>query len=177
MPIMNEKSFQQAPVSSTERSAGPQPMQPDLRFARDGKWYQGEEPVTHQGIAQFFSRHLRYDEAHRCFVVERNGYAVRVVVEDAPFIAVSVDPRQRPWKVELHEGTVEEISPQAIYVGPDDALYLEVRSGTVRARLSPAAAEQLFPFIEERNGRFELRCDGETVPFLHTEMPVGGRST
>lgn len=61
-----------------------------MRIGRDGTWYYGGSPINRVALVKLFASVLRRDEDGAFWLVtpaERG----RVVVEDAPFIAVAID--------------------------------------------------------------------------------------
>jgi hypothetical protein len=62
----------------------------DMRIARDGTWYYRGSPINRPALVKLFASVLRREDDGRYWLVtpaERG----RVVVEDAPFVAVSLD--------------------------------------------------------------------------------------
>lgn len=62
----------------------------DIRIARDGTWYYHGSPIGRPAMVKLFSTVLRRDEAGDFWLItpaERG----RIVVEDAPFVAVAVE--------------------------------------------------------------------------------------
>ena len=62
----------------------------DIRITRDGAWlYQGS-PITRKKLARLFSTVLRREEDRHYYLVTPVE-KVRIVVDDAPFVAVDVE--------------------------------------------------------------------------------------
>ncbi|HEX4303306.1 MAG TPA: DUF1285 domain-containing protein [Rhizomicrobium sp.] len=61
----------------------------DIRIARDGTWYHEGTPVGRKELVRLFSTILRRDPDG--FVLVTPGEKMRIVVEDAPFLAVLLD--------------------------------------------------------------------------------------
>src|ERR1700710_438333 len=58
----------------------------DIRIARDGTWFHEGTPVGRKELVRLFSTILRRDPDG--FVLVTPGEKMRIVVEDAPFLAV-----------------------------------------------------------------------------------------
>jgi hypothetical protein len=61
----------------------------DIRIARDGTWYHEGSPVGRKELVRLFSTILRKDPDG--FVLVTPAEKMRIVVEDAPFMAVLLD--------------------------------------------------------------------------------------
>jgi hypothetical protein len=61
----------------------------DIRIARDGTWYHEGSPVGRKELVRLFSTILRRDPDG--FVLVTPAEKMRIVVEDAPFLAVLLD--------------------------------------------------------------------------------------
>jgi len=65
-----------------------------MRIARDGTWFYRGSPIGRKALVKLFATVLRRDEAGDYWLVtpvERG----RVIVDDAPFVAVEMDARGR----------------------------------------------------------------------------------
>lgn len=61
----------------------------DIRIARDGAWFHQGSPIGRKELVRLFSTILRKDADG--FVLVTPGEKMRIVVDDAPFIAVLLD--------------------------------------------------------------------------------------
>ena len=69
---------------------------PRLRIDREGAWFHEDEEVTHPGILANLWGSLRVDaEGH---FIQIGPARVPVEVEDAPFVAVRVEPAGEGWR-------------------------------------------------------------------------------
>jgi hypothetical protein len=142
-----------------------------LRFGSDGRWYADGEPVTHERLAQFFSRYVRQKAAggYEIWVDER--YHADVEVEDTPHVVTTVSSDLGAavpgFIVHLNDGTSERLDPYSLDVGHANVLYCRVKAGTERARFLRPAYYQLANFIEEAGGgQFRLHCGSTTHPII-----------
>ena len=146
------------------------PMEGTLVFTAEGSWLHDGEAVLHAGIADYFSKHLRYSETHRSWVVEDQGRAVSVVVEDTPIVVRTVTAplgSSANLTAVLSGGEQEALDPSTLWVTSDGKWYALVRGRTVRARLLRPAVSHLVEHIEERDGKYFLRLNGSEVEIGH----------
>ncbi len=135
-----------------------------LRFGRDGRWYAGDEPITHRRIAALFARHLRRDADGRWWV-ELGEERAPVEIEDTPFVVTRVDATpEGGFRIELNDGTSEPLALDRLFLA-GDVLYAEVKRGTTPARFLRAPQAELLARVRERDGQWGLpRPDGGLQP-------------
>ena len=70
----------------------------DMHIARDGTWYYQGTPIGRKPMVKLFSNIIRRDGDEYFLVtpVEKVG----ITVEDAPFVAVTLEVEGRPWSTE-----------------------------------------------------------------------------
>lgn len=136
---------------------------------REGRFFHDGVAVTHPGMARAFSSWIARHPDDGRFILN-NGYDWSYFrVDDAPFQVVSLilpdDPRgSGALSVELSDGTVEVLRPEALEVGAGDALYVAVKAGQFKARFSRDAQRALGPLLdEEPNGALSLDFGGHRV--------------
>ncbi|HXC54814.1 MAG TPA: DUF1285 domain-containing protein [Rhizomicrobium sp.] len=122
----------------------------DIRIARDGTWYHEGTPVGRKELVRLFSTILRRDPDG--FVLVTPGEKMRIVVEDAPFLAVLVDAagagRDQSLTFTTNVGDETVAGPEnPIRVETDPvtgapAPYVHVRKG-LEARIARAVFYQL----------------------------------
>jgi len=142
---------------SAEPGPGPFALPPGtFRIDRDGAWRHEGQEVTHPGVLRNLYANLRVDgEGHHLQV---GPARIPVEVEDAPFVVTRIEspePGGEPsesMRIHLTDGTVEALDPAAIWLGPRDAPYVQVKGGRFHARLSVAAWLQLARSLEEEPG-------------------------
>jgi hypothetical protein len=145
--------------SSATRAGRPPPVelpQLDMRIARDGTWFYRGSPINRVPLVKLFASVLRREKDGSFWLVtpaERG----RVVVEDAPFMAVAVDKQGTGRKQALIFRTnLDEIvtagreHPLRIDAAADGtpAPYIMVRPG-LEARLSRPVFYELVEFGQE----------------------------
>lgn len=71
-----------------------------MRIARDGTWYYQDSPIARYRMIQVFSRILRLDD-DGCYYLVTPVEKVRIIVEDAPFVAIQVSKQGDDQRQEL----------------------------------------------------------------------------
>lgn len=105
----------------------------DIRIRKDGVWFHEGTPIGREALVRLFSTVLRKDPDgfHLVTPVEK----MRIVVEDAPFIATRVDAEDGVLRFTTNVGDVVE-------AGPDNA---------IRVEMDPATGEPR-PYLHVRRG-------------------------
>jgi hypothetical protein len=131
------------------------PDQPDegyaIRIDREGVWYYHGSPIGRIALARLFSTVLRRDEAGDYWLItpaERG----RILVEDAPFVAISVDFQgEGPTGDNRQRLTFRTNLDHVVTAGPDHP---------IRIQQNPATGEPR-PYVLVRGsgekGRLEAR--------------------
>ena len=122
----------------------------DIRIARDGTWFHEGVAVGRKELVRLFSTILRRDADG--FVLVTPGEKMRIVVEDAPFLAVLLDvtgtgrDQTLTFTTNVGDETVAGAeNPIRVETDPasqEPAPYVHVRKG-LEARISRAAFYQL----------------------------------
>lgn len=140
-----------------------------LTFRSDGRWYADQDPVMHERLARFFSRHVRRKPSggYEIWIDER--YHADVEIQDTAYVVTALSGTGMGLRVELSDGTTEALDPASVHVGSGDVLYCRVKHGAERARFLRPAYYQLTRFIDEPvPGEFHLRCGDRTYPVLRS---------
>ena len=148
----------------------------DIRITRDGTWHYRGSPIRRLPLCRLFASVLRR-EADGTFWLVTPVERGRVVVDDAPFLAVALEERSGPrgrvlaFRTSLDDW-VEADADHPIRVAVDPATgepspYVTVRAG-LEARLSRAVFYQLVELAEMRGGRLVVESAG--TPFALGEV-------
>jgi hypothetical protein len=143
----------------------------DIRIARDGVWFHEGTPIGREALVRLFSTILRRDPDgfHLVTPVEK----MKIVVEDAPFIAVRVDRDGEALRFQTNVG-------DEVVAGPDHAIrveedpttgeprpYLHVRRG-LEALIARPVFYELVEMASERDTpdgpRFCVASNGAWFP-------------
>lgn len=138
-----------------------------MRIARDGTWYYMGTPIGRPRMVRLFSTVLRRDPGE--FVLVTPVERVAIEVEDAPFIAVSVDIAGEGQTQALTFTTnvgdqVRADADHPIRVSEnaetgEPSPYVLVRGG-LEARIGRSAFYELADLAVEREGRFGVYSAG-----------------
>jgi uncharacterized protein len=139
----------------------------DIVIRKDGAWVHEGAPIGREALVRLFSTILRKDPDGFCLVtpVEK----MRIVVEDAPFVAVRVDREGEALTFLTNVGDRVEAGPEhAIRVEVDPASgeprpYVHVRGG-LEALISRPVFYELAEMAEERDGELGVTSNGVWFP-------------
>jgi hypothetical protein len=139
----------------------------DIRIARDGTWFHQGTPIGRKELVRLFSTILRKDDED--YVLVTPAEKMRIVVEDAPFLAVLMDAEGEGTAQRLvfttNVGDVSVAGPEnPIHVTADPktgepAPYVHVRRG-LEAKIARAVFYQLADLAVPRGGVLGVWSDG-----------------
>lgn len=113
-----------------------------IRRDAQGRWWNGDERVDHPGVARSFDGWIERAEDGRLCLANDINWAY-VEIEGPPYFVRSVRfDGDEAW-LTLSGDREERLDPSTLRVGPDSALYCDVRGGTLAARFDNHAAMQL----------------------------------
>jgi hypothetical protein len=135
----------------------------DIVIRRDGSWWHEGSPIGRAALVRLFSTVLRRDPDgfHLVTPVEK----LKIVVEDAPFVAVRADREGGALVFTTNVGDRVAAGPDhPIRVETDAATgeprpYLHVRGG-LEALIARSVFYDLVEIAERRDGRLGLISDG-----------------
>ncbi|MFN3511636.1 MAG: DUF1285 domain-containing protein [Phenylobacterium sp.] len=135
----------------------------DIVIRKDGGWTHEGRPIVREALVRLFSTILRRDPDGFWLVtpVEK----MKVVVEDAPFVAVRVDREGEALRFVTNVGDVVEAGPDnPIRVALDEATaeprpYLHVRRG-LEALIARPVFYELVEMAEERGRSLGVTSNG-----------------
>jgi hypothetical protein len=119
---------------------------PRLAIDRDGAWFHDGEEVTHAGVLANLRDNLRADADG--YFLTAGPVRVPVEVEDTPFVVLRVEREGDQLIATVNDLTREPLPPATLSFRADSAPYCRVKGGLFDARLTRAAAYQLFQYIE-----------------------------
>jgi hypothetical protein len=120
-----------------------------IRLDADGRfWHDGalfEHPALERAFHQWIARHP--DDGR---YILTNGYDwTYFQVDDAPYTVRSLSIASDGVAMRLSDDTDEELRPETLRTGANDALYAKVKGGAFEARFSRHAQTQLAPLLTE----------------------------
>lgn len=177
-PASSAKTDRGNPVSTLPRMPTAEDEAYDIRIARDGTWYYQGSPIGRIGLVKLFSTVLRRDEAGEFWLItpaERG----RIIVEDAPFVAVGLDVAGEGRGQVL---TFRTNLDHVVEAGPDHPIRVETDPVTqepspyilIRDKLEARINRAVFYELVDR-GEFR-ECEGQTEVGIwskETFFPLG----
>lgn len=135
-----------------------------LRLDRRGRFFDGDQPVAHPGVARAFARWLdRLDDGR--YVLRNAIHYVYVTVEGAPLHAVGARVEPGPAvTLLLSSGQREPLRPGSLRVDADGTVYASGRDGTWPIRLAPAAVLALGDLLEDDGDGVAIRLGSQRWP-------------
>ena len=135
----------------------------DIVIRRDGLWFHEGTPIGREALVRLFSTVLRKDDDGVYLVtpVEK----LKIIVEDAPFIAVRVDRDGEALRFTTNVGDEVEAGPDnPIRVEMCEATgeprpYLHVRRG-LEALIARPVFYELVEMAQERDGAMQVSSNG-----------------
>jgi hypothetical protein len=134
----------------------------DIRIARDGTWFHEGSPVGRRELVRLFSTILRKDGDD--YVLVTPGEKMRIVVEDAPFLAVllKVEGERQEQRLTFTTNVGDETvagadNPIRVEIDPktrEPAPYVHVRRG-LEAKISRPVYYQLADIAVAGEGAHE----------------------
>jgi hypothetical protein len=139
----------------------------DIRIRRDGSWWHEGARIGREPLVRLFSTVLRKDPDgfHLVTPVEK----LKIVVEDAPFLAVAVARDGQALRFTTNVGdevTADAEHPLRVETDPETgepAPYVEVRRG-LEARIARSVFYELVEMGETRGGTVGVVSNGAWFP-------------
>lgn len=142
----------------------------DLVLDREGRFFAGQQPVEHPGVAAAFARWIERTDAGR-YALRNDLHYVYLRVEGAPLHArrahLAPDPPARVL-LELSGGEQVVLRPETLWRDESETFYALGRDGTWAIRIAPSALLDLAEFLGGDEERPTLVLGG-----LETPIPVG----
>ncbi len=151
-------------------------MPGELSIDREGRWRHDGVEVSHTGIADYLSKHLRWSDAHGFYVVEVDGRAVRISVEDTAYFVVALDTECAPWQITLNDGSSAEPLVGPIEVRENGEFVCMVKHGRFPAKINRNVHQQLQPYVIAVGKSFENGSDGYAIRTASGELELICRS-
>lgn len=144
-----------------------------IRRDRAGRWFDGDERITHENLVRSFEGWIDRAPDGR-FCLQNDIHWVFVAIEGPPYFVRSVSLDEGGVTLHLSGERVEPLDPSTLRVGPEEALWCDVRDGRVPARFDNHATTQLAPLLVERGEAMALTIAGETIEPPRVEDPMAG---
>ena len=145
-----------------------------MTIEKDGSWTYLGTPITRQRLAHLFSTVLRREEDGEFYLVTPVEKC-RIVVKDAPFVAILLDEegqgKDRTLRLTTNmaeEVTIDEQHPLRVEIDPateEPSPYVVIRDG-LEARLSRNVYYQLAELVDEESGVYGVWSAGTFFPIM-----------
>lgn len=128
-----------------------------IRLDREGRFFHDGAPVQHPGMARAFASWIARHPDDGRFILQ-NGYDwTYFSVEDTPYFVGAVRSTPAGIELELSDGSVELLDPNALELDESGQLLTRVKTGTFQARFKRAAQLGLGEYLsQEEDGRWFL---------------------
>lgn len=131
-----------------------------LKIDKDGRWYYGEQEITHPGVLKAFQSALSCDE-HGIHTVTIDNEICTVEVCDAPLIALTLREDSQGFLLILAAGEIHRLNPLSLKIGLSGAFYADGPRG-LEIKFSRAAHNLLALSIEDDGSNYLLKIATQT---------------
>jgi hypothetical protein len=141
---------------------------------KEGRWYHEGAEMIHRDIIRLFYQHMERDSQGR-YIINWNRQRCYVEVEDTAFVVWRVVRTGKEasgnarFVLCLSDDSQAVLSPETLWVGPQNILYCQVRNQSFPARFSRAAYYQLAQYVLEEDGTYFLPLNGKRYTLLVEE--------
>lgn len=141
-----------------------------------GKFWHDDAPIEKASLARAFSKWITRHPHDGRFILE-NGYDwTYFKVEDVPFFVEAARVENGPGGLQLaitlSDDSVEILNPEGMRIGPQDALYVQVKGGLFDARFTQTAQLALAPLLVESDTADQVGLQlGKTVHWIPLHSP------
>ena len=142
---------------------------------KEGQWYHEGAEMIRRDFIRLFYQSLELDSQGR-YLIRWNGKRCYLEVEDTAFVVKRVvykegeDPGCGRFVLNLSDDSIEDLSPETLFVGLDNVLYCRVKGSVFPARFTRAAYYQLTMYIEESGGAYYLPLNGKKHQVAFTDL-------
>ena len=151
----------------------PQGRSRETKIRRDaqGRWWNGDDPITHVGLVRAFDAWIEVAEDGRYCLSNDINWAY-VAIEGAPVRVEKAMVSGRSVVLSLSDGRTESLDPSTLREDAEGGLYCQVRDGKLAARFESHALMGLADHVrEDAQGTF-LSVAGETLRPTRVDDPL-----
>jgi len=135
-----------------------------IHLDREGRFFHDGELVRHAGMARAFASWIARHPDDGRFILQ-NGYDwTYFSVEDTPYFVEAARAADGGIALELSDGSVEPLEPNALELDESGQLLARVKAGMFQARFKRAAQLAMGEFLSLDAGQWFLSTAGGRVP-------------
>lgn len=135
-----------------------------IHLDREGRFFHDGELVRHAGMARAFASWIARHPDDGRFILQ-NGYDwTYFTVEDTPFFVESVRAADGGVMLELSDGSLEPLEPNALELDESGQLLSRVKAGLFQARFKRAAQLGMGEFLSLDDGQWFLSTERGRIP-------------
>ncbi|MGD8317274.1 MAG: hypothetical protein PVH21_09665 [Myxococcales bacterium] len=145
----------------------------ETRIRRDagGRWFNGEDPITHPQLTRSFDSWIDRAEDGRFCLSNAINWAYAAIEGPAYFVR-NVVPSAQGMELLLSGDLREKLDPDSLRQGPEGALWCTVREGRCPARFDTHAAVKMSEWIGEDEDGIYVLVGGRKVRPPHEPDPL-----
>lgn len=144
---------------------------------RQGRFWHHGHPVEHSGVARAFHTWIARHPDDGRFILDNGFDWTYFEVEDVPFLVRAFGMVEGRPTIELSDGSREALDATTLRSGPNQALYVDVKRGSMTARFTSQATAALGPFLREEGGEVVLEVGGQSRRLgAGTALPASGEN-
>ncbi len=128
--------------------------------------------ISNEHLLRYFYDKLVWNVDLSSWIIRTENKAVEVNIEDTAYVVKSIEGNDGQLELILNDFSREIFKPETLMNDTEgnSAFYCKVKKGQYTAKLLSAAAQTLFPEIEESDGTFLFR--GHTVEKIDRENSI-----
>jgi hypothetical protein len=158
------------PPAGTSRESG-------IVLDRHGRFWHDGRRVEHAGMARAFHSWIARHPDDGRFILDNGFDWTYFEVEDVPFLVRSFGLVGGEPVVELSDGSCEGLDVATLRLGPNHALYADVKRGSMSARFTSQAQSALAPFLRDEGDEVVLEVAGRRTRLGSSESPAEAGKT
>lgn len=139
----------------------------DILLDKEGNWYHNGEKFINEKIIAFFSRSVNITDKGE-YVLHYGEHTYPIRVEDAPYFVSGVrfegfGSFERIF-LTLSSGETEELDPNTLYCGDNNALYCRIKKGRMIAKFKRSPSFSILERLDESSdGKYFVRLCGINI--------------
>jgi hypothetical protein len=134
----------------------------DIRRDARGRWFNGEDRITHPNLTRSFDAWIDRAEDGRFCLSNSINWAY-VEVEGPAYLVKDVEPSDDGVRLQLSGDITEPLDPATLRQGPEGALWCAVREGRCPARFDNHAVSKMSDAVGEDGQGVYVRIGGDKV--------------